>query len=91
MSRLEEIKKRFNAMNELEGFKKLAPTALFFDDLNWLIEQAERVHELEEKNRKLDFAIGRYSLQVSEISQMIEREVQGMKKLSNRMVKGESE
>lgn len=46
--RLEEIKTRFNAMKELESFKKLAPTDLFFDDLNWLLQQAERVEELEE-------------------------------------------
>src|SRR5690625_3822454 len=48
--RLEEIKTRFNAMKELESFKKLAPTDLFFDDLNWLLQQAERVEELERKH-----------------------------------------
>ena len=46
--RLEEIKTRFNAMKELESFKKLAPTDLFFDDYDWLIQQAERVEELED-------------------------------------------
>ena len=52
--RLEEIKTRFNAMKELESFKKLAPTDLFFDDLNWLLQQAERVEEL--KNRCTEIA-----------------------------------
>ncbi len=28
--RLNEIKQRFKAMNELESFRKLAPTELFF-------------------------------------------------------------
>jgi len=39
--RLEEIKERFKAMNELPSFKKLAPTELFFDDIDYLIQQAE--------------------------------------------------
>ncbi|MFD1350178.1 hypothetical protein [Oceanobacillus caeni] len=41
--RLEEIKERFKAMNELPSFKKLAPTELFFDDIDYLIQQAKRV------------------------------------------------
>ena len=52
--RLEEIKTRFNAMKELESFKKLAPTDLFFDDLNWLLQQAERVEELEKKVQRYE-------------------------------------
>src|SRR5690625_4058071 len=52
--RLEEIKTRFNAMKELESFKKLAPTDLFFDDLNWLLQQAERVEELERELEAVD-------------------------------------
>lgn len=47
--RLKEIKKRFTAMNELESFKKLAPTDLFFDDIEWLIQQAERIETLNEQ------------------------------------------
>src|SRR5690625_4961004 len=66
--RLEEIKTRFNAMKELESFKKLAPTDLFFDDLNWLLQQAERVEESEEvllelvkQNEELRKSIAFYS------------------------------
>ena len=52
--RLEEIKTRFNAMKELESFKKLAPTDLFFDDLNWLLQQAERVQELKKQSHGIE-------------------------------------
>ncbi|MFB4471748.1 hypothetical protein ACDI16_02120 [Oceanobacillus caeni] len=52
--RLEEIKERFKAMNELSSFKKLAPTELFFDDLDYLIQQAERVEELRKINKWLE-------------------------------------
>src|SRR5690625_1455015 len=56
--RLEEIKTRFNAMKELESFKKLAPTDLFFDDLNWLLQQAERVEELEKELNGTKYRLG---------------------------------
>ncbi|MCR1833082.1 hypothetical protein NSA56_01560 [Oceanobacillus caeni] len=52
--RLEEIKQRFKAMNELPSFKKLAPTELFFDDIDYLIQQAERVEELRKINKWLE-------------------------------------
>src|SRR5699024_721395 len=99
--RLEEFKKQIDFIDDsadMDDFGRFVDTLqnMYEDgEFHWIVrylkEQAERVEELEEKKRKLNFAIGSYSLQVSEISQMIEREVQGMKKLSNRMVKGESE
>lgn len=52
--RLEEIKQRFKAMNELPSFKKLAPTELFFDDLDYLIQQAELVEKLRKINKWLE-------------------------------------
>lgn len=50
--RLEEIKERFKAMNELSSFKKLAPTELFFGDLDYLIQQAEKVQAWHDAYRK---------------------------------------
>lgn len=86
--RLEEIKTRFNTMNELDSFKKLAPTELFFDDIDYLIQQAERVEKLEKENHKLNFEIGSYSLQISEISRCLNKEVEDLKKLSSHMLRG---
>lgn len=47
--RLEEIRERFNAMTELESFRRLAPTDLFFDDLKYLIQQAEKYLKLKKQ------------------------------------------
>ncbi len=89
--RLNEIKARFSAMNELESFKKLAPTELFFEDINYLIKQAERTEKLEKENHKLNFEIGSYAGQVGEIAHSIGVNIADLKILATRMCKGGEE
>lgn len=86
--RLTEIKQRFEAMQGLESFKKLAPTELFFDDINYLIKQAERAEELEIENHKLNFEIGSYSGQISELAHSIGVNIADLKIVATRMCKG---
>ena len=91
---LEEIEAKYSTLtvaNERGGIEYIE---VDIKDLVFLIQngfkQAERVQELEEENRKLNFEIGSYAMQLSEISQMVDREMNEMKKLSSRMLKGES-
>ena len=91
---LEEIEAKYSTLtvaNERGGIEYIE---VDIKDLVFLIQngfkQAERVQELEEENRKLNFEIGSYAMQLSEILQMVDREMNEMKKLSSRMLKGES-
>ncbi len=78
-------------MNELESFKKLAPTELFFDDIDYLIKQAERTEKLEKENHKLNFEIGSYAGQVGELAHLIGVNIADLNILVTRMCKGGNE
>lgn len=57
--RLEEIKERY--------MEREYDYALSSMDIDWLIQQAERVSELEKQNRGLQITIGKYAGQFQEL------------------------
>ena len=84
--RLEKIKEKFNyeRLGEFVDCKPISP-----NDLKWLIEQAERAEKLEKENHKLNFEIGSYSGQVTELAHSIGVNIADLKILATRMCKGD--
>lgn len=68
-SKLEEIKCDWENEKDTYQFRQLS---LEVEDIEWLIEQVEKVEELQNENTKLNKTIGKYSGKVSDLSEELD-------------------